>query len=117
MAAWTEKIWQEVIFMLENGTSDCNMKHNSLFMNCTGYLPSGLTGDEKSRNPGRRHSLLADGWTTQHVLKKRTTRGIYYSPGNILKKEIKRKNKQSFEKNAEVKEASDNKYSYSQSGR
>lgn len=124
MAAWSAKIWEEVIFMLENGTNDCNMDDNTLFVNCTGYLPPGRTtpasseSTMKPRNPGRRYPLRMGTWNSEHVKKTRTSRGIYFSPGTFMQQTIDKKNAKSLKNSNNKKEdEAETKHSYSQIGR
>ena len=114
MAAWTSKIWDDVIYMLEHGTKTCNMEHNTLFVNCTGYLPSEREGQKHIKHPGRRYPLLTDKWKTKHVNKERTGRGIYFTPGEKMQRAIDIQNQKVLTLDNQDPETN---HAYSQTGR
>ena len=115
MAAWTSKIWNETIYMLEHGTSKCNMARSSIHINCTGYLPSdrGQSALEQ-KNPGRMYPLRNGGWNRNHVVKIKRNRGVYFIPGEEMEISIREElNRRLLKEN----ELTTTKYSYAQIGR
>lgn len=91
MAAWTSKIWNETVHMLEHGTSQCNMGRSTMHVNCTGDLPQHVAQLETvKRNPGRSYPIRNGGWNTSHVVTTRKGRGVTFSPGDDMREIIDR---------------------------
>uniref|UniRef100_A0A7M5TRF9 Phospholipase C/D domain-containing protein n=2 Tax=Clytia hemisphaerica TaxID=252671 RepID=A0A7M5TRF9_9CNID len=85
MAAWTSKIWNETVFMLEHGTSACNMERSTMHVNCTGYLPAHNGQSVMARkNPGRGYPHKNGGWSYNDVHKTKSLRGVYFTPGDKM---------------------------------
>ena len=118
MAAWTSKIWNETVHMLEHGTSQCNMERSTMHVNCTGYLPQhAAQSDIGKRNPGRGYPIRNGGWNISHIVTTRKGRGIAFAPGDDMKEIIDRY----FHSNQKHEEGNGGVYttehSYSQIGR
>ena len=115
MAAWTSKIWNETVFMLEHGTSACNMERSTMHVNCTGYLPAHNGQSELTKkNPGRAYPPKNGGWSYNDVQKKKGLRGVYFTPGDKMGKYIS----EVMEKRKEVLGATEtSEHSYSQIGK
>lgn len=88
MVGWTHRKWKNVVTMLEQGTGDCNMTHNPLFVTC---------GKKK---PNRRDENLQNGFYVkygQHNLTvddlniTRSHRGVTIQLSNSLKGFIEKK--------------------------
>lgn len=95
MAAWTSKIWNETVYMLEHGTSQCNMERSTMHVNCTGDLPrhdaqSILQSDIRKLNPGRSYPIRDNGWNTSHVVTTKKGRGVKFAPGDDMMEIIER---------------------------
>lgn len=91
MAAWTSKIWNETVYMLEHGTSQCNMGRSTMHVNCTGDLPQhAAQSDIVKQNPGRSYPIRNGGWNTSHVMTTKKGRGVIFAPGEDMREIIER---------------------------
>ena len=115
MAAWTSKIWNETVHMLEHGTSQCNMGRSTMHVNCTGYLPQQMKqSDDEKPNLGRGSTIRSGAWNTSHVVKTRTIRGVTFTPGQEMEKVIQRLHDNKHQNEDGVQTTA---HSYSQIGR
>ncbi|XP_070572025.1 phosphatidylinositol-glycan-specific phospholipase D-like [Ptychodera flava] len=90
MATWTQNVWKEMVFMLDHGTSMCDLPVNPLRIKCKANATTTLT--ELTRNAHtirpvfreiKQHSLNID-----DVIINRTDKGIRIYPSNEIKERL-----------------------------
>ncbi|KAF5925094.1 hypothetical protein HPG69_008771 [Diceros bicornis minor] len=77
MAFWSTKIYHLMSFMLENGTSDCNLPENPLFIACSGQQ-NNTQSSKVQKNDFHRHLTVS---LTKDIRKNinYTGRGVFFS--------------------------------------
>ncbi|KAL5022389.1 hypothetical protein ScPMuIL_001544 [Solemya velum] len=91
MAGWTQRIWNEVIIMLEKGTEYCNIpgNGNTLFLQCNkSSLPIKMETTYREKNWFFINPQL-NGVGTEHVSIKKALRGVQIAPRTEMKEKIK----------------------------
>ncbi|XP_005149924.2 phosphatidylinositol-glycan-specific phospholipase D [Melopsittacus undulatus] len=88
MAFWTNNIFELTSYMLENGTSDCFLPENPLFINCTSehkdnYIKNKQSKHEQQKN---RTSLLTE---THEKNINYTERGVHFNMQPWVKKSFR----------------------------
>ncbi|XP_011242584.1 phosphatidylinositol-glycan-specific phospholipase D isoform X2 [Mus musculus] len=80
MAFWSTNIYRLTSFMLENGTSDCNLPENPLFISCDGRNHT-LSGSKVQKNDFHRNLTM---FISRDIRKNLnyTERGVFYSTGS-----------------------------------
>lgn len=77
MAFWSTNIYRLTSFMLENGTRDCDLRENPLFISCGGYRNHSF-GLKAQKNDFHRNLTMSIRKDTQKNLNY-TKRGVFYS--------------------------------------
>nr|O70362.1 RecName: Full=Phosphatidylinositol-glycan-specific phospholipase D; Short=PI-G PLD; AltName: Full=Glycoprotein phospholipase D; AltName: Full=Glycosyl-phosphatidylinositol-specific phospholipase D; Short=GPI-PLD; Short=GPI-specific phospholipase D; Flags: Precursor [Mus musculus]AAC77799.1 glycosylphosphatidylinositol-specific phospholipase D precursor [Mus musculus] len=85
MAFWSTNIYRLTSFMLENGTSDCNLPENPLFISCDGRNHT-LSGSKVQKNDFHRNLTM---FISRDIRKNLnyTERGVFYSTGSWARPE------------------------------
>uniref|UniRef100_Q8R2H5 Phosphatidylinositol-glycan-specific phospholipase D n=1 Tax=Rattus norvegicus TaxID=10116 RepID=PHLD_RAT len=81
MAFWSTNIYRLTSFMLENGTSDCNLPENPLFISCDGRKNHTLSSSKVQKNDFHRNLTM---FISKDIRKNLnyTERGVFYSTGS-----------------------------------
>ncbi|CAH1773748.1 unnamed protein product [Owenia fusiformis] len=105
MSVWTTNIWDKALFMLDKGTSACDLPHNPLYISCNmTNLEAPPRKQQGSRNAEKNGFFVASrfpGLSRGDVLIRRTKRGVYLSASKRVK--------HLFKKQAELSEYHQNK--------
>ncbi|XP_055470460.1 phosphatidylinositol-glycan-specific phospholipase D isoform X1 [Psammomys obesus] len=81
MAFWSTNIYRLTSFMLENGTSDCYLPENPLFISCDGQRNNTLSGSKVQKNDFHRNLTMFKSKDIRKNLNY-TERGVFYSTGS-----------------------------------
>uniref|UniRef100_A0A8C8TXD7 Phosphatidylinositol-glycan-specific phospholipase D n=1 Tax=Peromyscus maniculatus bairdii TaxID=230844 RepID=A0A8C8TXD7_PERMB len=81
MAFWSTNIYRLTSFMLENGTSDCHLPENPLFITCDGRRDHTLGSSKVQKNDYHRNLTV---FMSKDIRKNLnyTERGVFYSAGS-----------------------------------
>ncbi|XP_022083635.1 phosphatidylinositol-glycan-specific phospholipase D-like [Acanthaster planci] len=91
MATWTTNVWHEAIYMLDKGTGACSLPRNPIYLNCTQNATVANTPSsdaDASKLSGLHTKVDLQGLTPDLVHRRQTTRGVYFSPAETLKRKI-----------------------------